>query len=333
MTTLSTILHELDQVITNELIPAITDGPVVSSEERVLLSLPVKLGGLGIPIFAECCKNIKILYWSVVSKLLPLLLRTVHADNTQLSPGENYRERIAREKGEMQKAKLEQLRAHMSKEQVRANDIAQMKGSSSWLTALSIKKGYVLSKRQFFDALALRYRWRMKRLLSNCACGKQFTVDHAISCHRRHDELRDVVANFLDEVDYDVRVEPPLTPLSGEGLPSGSNTADDARLDIAARGFWERCEMAFFDIRVFNPYAKTHLNKNLKAAFTRNEREKKRQYNQRCIQVEHASFTPLVFSAYGGCSRETHHFLNTFSEQLSDKKGILPGVQKFVLLR
>ena len=36
--------------------------------------------------------------------------------------------------------------------------------------------------------------------------------------------------------------------------------------------------------------------------------------------------TPLVFSAYGGCSRETHHFLNTLSEQFSDKKGILPGV-------
>ena len=29
---------------------------------------------------------------------------------------------------------------------------------------------------------------------------------------------------------------------------------------------------------------------------------------------------------HGGCSRETHHFLNTLSEQLSDKKGILPGV-------
>ena len=186
--------------------------------------------------------------------------------------------------------------------------------------------------RQFFDALALRYRWRMKRLPSNRAYGKQFTVDHAISClkggfiHRRYDELRDIVANLLDEVAYDVRVEPPLTPLTGEGLPSGSNIADDARLDIAARGFWERCEMTFFDIRVFNPYAKTHLNQSLNAAFTRNEREKKRQCNQRCIQVEHGSFTPLVFIWYGGCSRETHHFLSTLSEQLSDKKGILPGV-------
>ena len=84
-------------------------------------------------------------------------------------------------------------------------------------------------------------------------------------------------------------MEPPLTPLTGEGLPSGCNIADDACLDIAARGFWERRKMAFFDIRAFNPYAKTHLNQNLNAAFTRNEREKKRQYNQRCIQNEHAS--------------------------------------------
>ncbi len=169
----------------------------------------------------------------------------------------------------------------------------------------------------------------MKRLPSYCACGKQFTGDHAISClkggfvHRRHDGLRDIFANLLEEVAYDVRVEPPLT---GENLPSGSNIADDARLDVAARGFWERCEMAFFDVRVFKPYAKTHLNQSLNAAFARNKREKKRQYNQRCVQVEHASFTPLIFSAYGGCSRETYYFLDTLSEQLSKKRGIPPGV-------
>jgi hypothetical protein len=32
-----------------------------------------------------------------------------------------------------------------------------------------------------------------------------------------------------------------------------------------------------------------------------NERGKKRQYNQRIVEVEHGSFTPVVFSAYGGC--------------------------------
>lgn len=64
-------------------------------------------------------------------------------------------------------------------------------------------------------------------------------------------------------------------------MPSGSSIADNACLDIAEREFWKRCEMTFFDVKVFNPYSKTHLNQNLNAAFTRNEREKKRQYNQR----------------------------------------------------
>ena len=44
------------------------------------------------------------------------------------------------------------------------------------------------------------------------------------------------------------------------------------------------------------------------------------------IQMEHASFTLLIFNAYGGCSRETYHFLNTLSARLAEKKSILPVV-------
>ena len=64
---------------------------------------------------------------------------------------------------------------------------------------------------------------------------------------------------LLDEVSYDVRVEPPLEPLTGETLPRVASREEEARLDIAARGFWQDGAMAFFDVRVFNPFAKTHL--------------------------------------------------------------------------
>ena len=97
---LSTILHELDQVITNELIPAIADGLVVSSEERVLLSLPVKLGGLGIPILAESCKTEYQNSLLVCSQQVAAIVTQNSADNTQLPPVENYRQRIACEKGD-----------------------------------------------------------------------------------------------------------------------------------------------------------------------------------------------------------------------------------------
>ena len=77
-------------------------------------------------------------------------------------------------------------------------------------------------------------------------------MDHAVSClkggfvHRRHDEIRDLLATVIDEGHHDVSTEPALTPLTGEVLPPSANSADDARVDIAARGFWQRCEKAFF---------------------------------------------------------------------------------------
>ena len=121
----------------------------------------------------------------------------------------------------------------------------------------------------------------------------------------------------LDEVAYDVTTEPALAPLSGEVLPLSANSADDARVDIDARGFWQRCGKAFFDVRVFNPYALTYRNRSLSSNFKTNEKEKKRQYNQRVIEIEHGSFAPLVFSAYGGCGRETEHFLSTLADQIA----------------
>ena len=102
---------------------------------------------------------------------------------------------------------------------------------------------------------------------------------------------------MVDNVAYEVQTEPSLQPLTGETLSPGSNIEDEARLDIAARGFWQRGEMAFFDVRVFNPFAKSHLNLKLETVFKSNESQKKREYNDRVIKIEHGSFTPIVASA------------------------------------
>ena len=75
-------------------------------------------------------------------------------------------------------------------------------------------------------------------------------------------------------------------------------------------------------MRIFNPFAQKHLNQSLNNAFNQNEREKKRHYNQRVVQVERGSFTPIVFSAYGGFGRETHHFVTSLVDRLSAKRHI-----------
>ena len=116
-----------------------------------------------------------------------------------------------------------------------------------------------------------------------------------------------------------------LAPLSGETLLPSANSADDARVDIAARGFWQKCEKASFDCRIFNPYASTYRNQSISNVFKANEKEKRR-YNQRIVQIEHGSFTPLVFSAFGGCSRDTQHFLTTLADQIAVNKHIQPSI-------
>ena len=47
------LLRPIDDIITKEFIPSITGGVQCSENERKLLSLSPKLGGLGIPIFSE----------------------------------------------------------------------------------------------------------------------------------------------------------------------------------------------------------------------------------------------------------------------------------------
>ena len=62
----------------------------------------------------------------------------------------------------------------------------------------------------------------------------------------RHNELRNLTANLLSEVCYDVSVEPQLNQLSGEKLNLRSaNSSNEGRLDIAARGVWSKYQRAF----------------------------------------------------------------------------------------
>ena len=117
----------------------------------------------------------------------------------------------------------------------------------------------------------------------------------------RHNQLRNFTSRALRDVCHDVSIEPPLQILSGnESLSKTTNKDDEARLDVAARGFWVTNQKAFFDIRIFNPLAKRYGNLDPKKCYEINEKEKKRFYNNRVIDIEHGSFTPLVFSATGG---------------------------------
>ena len=112
----------------------------------------------------------------------------------------------------------------------------------------------------------------------------------------------------MSEVHKDVASEPVLMPLTGKRLPDSTNKSDDARADLSVRSFWQDGQKAFFDVKFFNPFAKTHLKSELQQNFETIKKEEKRAYNHPILQLEHGSFSPLVFSVYGGSGRARMRF-------------------------
>ena len=71
----------------------------------------------------------------------------------------------------------------------------------------------------------------MEDIPYTCACGEAFTVDHSMICKlggfitQRHNELRDLEAEFLSMVCSDVDIETVFQDIYAEHLNTGSNKA------------------------------------------------------------------------------------------------------------
>ena len=138
-----------------------------------------------------------------------------------------------------------------------------------------------------------------------------FKVNYKKFTTIRHNELRYVTENALKTVCKDVAVEPDLEPLTW--------TNNVSRADISMRGFRQRKQKVFLDVRVFNPLTRSYQNMSLSKMFSSIEKEKNRKYNKRIINIEHCTFTLLIFSANDGMSRETQTFYSRLAELLSEK--------------
>ena len=117
------------------------------------------------------------------------------------------------------------------------------------------------------------------------------------------------------------KTEPALLPLTGETFAlRAANTTQEARADISARGVWNTLDKSFLDIRVFHHAAPSNQCATIDDSFKKHESEKKRQYNSRILEVEKATFTPLVFSTLGGMGTEAEKFFKRVATLISSKR-------------
>ena len=327
----------MDAFMVQQLLPVLTGHCSFSDDELKLLHLPARLGGIGFP----CVKDIASQEFEASRKVTAPQVKEIlrqgrrPRDDPVPTCSAIYSDPVAMKGAialERRKAFNETHQALLTKSSLdgRHLELLSAKGVSAWLTVLPLKDhGFQLNKREFWDALALRYNWHLDSVPVSCVCGKPFSADHAMVCSFggfptiRHNELRDITAELLTEVCHNVAVEPVLLPLSGEVFSARSTiTPASARADVRATGFWTTGEDAYFDVKVFHPYASSYQSRTPASLFQTHETRKCLEYEERIVNVDHGSFTPLVFSSTGSAGPMADTFLQRLAGKLSEKDGV-----------
>ena len=94
----------------------------------------------------------------------------------------------------------------------------------------------------------------------------------------RHGEANKIFGSLASRVFRDVEIKQILT---GEELKyKSANRQPDARSDVRVRGFWDNRKDAFFEFRVFNPFASSFATKSVDAMFSSVPQARKREYEE-----------------------------------------------------
>ena len=133
-----------------------------------------------------------------------------------------------------------------------------------------------------------------------------------------HDNVKYMFTVLLDKFCTNVQSEPHLSDLQGEASNLRmDNTSQGARLYIKARTFWRQGQDACFDIRVTHVNALSYKDLSTNVTFKKHEAEKKREYNQRIMNVEHGISTPLVLGTNGGMGLQSQMFIKRLAEKIA----------------
>ena len=75
------------------------------------------------------------------------------------------------------------------------------------------------------------------------------------------------------------------------------------------------------DVRVFDPNCQSYKERDLNTVYSHHETQNKNEYNDRVLNVEHGTLTPLVFSTTGVGAKRLPGFTSTWPNS-SQKRGM-----------
>lgn len=211
------------------------------------------------------------------------------------------------QKGRKERRKKERWRGHKLQSAhhlFKAAELAQDKGSSSWLITLPLEEHSIsLPKIEFRDTLSLRYSWLSYRMPSKCAFSENFTTDHALGCSRgafptiHHHKIRNLTGTlwlrFVMILVSNHHSYPSL--VKWWTMPPQTNRMkQESTLLLETSGVLDKRH--FSHVEGFNPYAKSNpcVKFALASCFSHYKKSKKRANEQRIVEVDHSPSSYLV---------------------------------------
>ena len=79
-------------------------------------------------------------------------------------------------------------------------------------------------------------------------------------------------------------------------------------------------ECTFFDMRVLHPNCPSYANTDMDKLYQDHEREKMGKYTNRVLMVERGSFTPLIYTTFGGWGPQARRYHKRLAEQIASKR-------------
>ena len=175
---IETHLQPLEDSIRNYLLPPLLEVHICNDDERKLIALSPKFGGLGVINPTEICreeyKNSRGMTHGIVSAIKGQ--REVYVeDTTKLNALKN---KIKTNKVTKPKGIFEDIKTRASDPRyVKILESSIEQGAYNWLTALPlVNYGYHLDKRTFWDSVRIRYNLPSLRLPEKCVCFNNFDI-------------------------------------------------------------------------------------------------------------------------------------------------------------
>ncbi len=149
---ISNRLQSLEDTIRSEFLPSIMGHPPPNDSMRKLLTLPARLGGLGIP---DASSRSDDKFNASIKVTTPLInLKGSELTYKAFADQITAKREIQRDRREHMTQAASTLQEEVTPELSKAMDLASQPGASSWLS----------------------------RPPTHCACGAAFVVDHMLSC-------------------------------------------------------------------------------------------------------------------------------------------------------